>query len=47
MVSELSALSDRFMAKAGDFSDIVKMGRRQLQDAVPMTLGQEFERHCS
>jgi len=37
MVSELSALSDSFMAKAGVFSDVVKMGRTQLQDAVPMT----------
>jgi aspartate ammonia-lyase len=43
VVSELSALSDSFMAKAGAFSNIVKMGRTQLQDAVPMTLGQEFE----
>ncbi len=30
-------------AKGREFSDIVKMGRTQLQDAVPMTLGQEFE----
>jgi aspartate ammonia-lyase len=43
MVSELSSLSDSFMTKAAAFSDIVKMGRTQLQDAVPMTLGQEFE----
>ncbi|WP_151802161.1 aspartate ammonia-lyase [Acinetobacter guillouiae] len=28
--------------KAEEFSDILKMGRTQLQDAVPMTLGQEF-----
>src|SRR5690606_22530221 len=38
----LSALRDAFLAKAAEFSDIVKMGRTQLQDAVPMTLGQEF-----
>nr|WP_159233144.1 aspartate ammonia-lyase [Mycolicibacterium vanbaalenii] len=31
-----------FGAKASQFRDIVKMGRTQLQDAVPMTLGQEF-----
>lgn len=29
--------------KAGEFADVLKMGRTQLQDAVPMTLGQEFE----
>jgi len=29
--------------KASDFADVLKMGRTQLQDAVPMTLGQEFE----
>jgi aspartate ammonia-lyase len=42
MVSELSALCDSFLAKGESFSSIVKMGRTQLQDAVPMTLGQEF-----
>jgi aspartate ammonia-lyase len=39
----LGQLRDAFMAKAGEFEDIVKMGRTQLQDAVPMTLGQEFK----
>ncbi|WP_186644894.1 aspartate ammonia-lyase [Fluviispira vulneris] len=29
--------------KGNEFSDVIKMGRTQLQDAVPMTLGQEFE----
>jgi aspartate ammonia-lyase len=38
----LSSLRDAFMAKGQEFADIVKMGRTQLQDAVPMTLGQEF-----
>lgn len=28
--------------KAGEFADVLKMGRTQLQDAVPMTLGQKF-----
>lgn len=32
-----------FEAKAEEFSGIIKMGRTQLQDAVPLTLGQEFE----
>ncbi|HEX6557952.1 MAG TPA: aspartate ammonia-lyase [Longimicrobiales bacterium] len=38
----LKQLSDAFIAKSQEFDDIVKMGRTQLQDAVPMTLGQEF-----
>lgn len=42
MVCELNSLCDSFLAKGEAFSSIVKMGRTQLQDAVPMTLGQEF-----
>jgi aspartate ammonia-lyase len=38
----MEVLRTAFAAKAGEFSDVVKMGRTQLQDAVPMTLGQEF-----
>jgi aspartate ammonia-lyase len=40
--SALGQLKDAFIAKSREFDDIVKMGRTQLQDAVPMTLGQEF-----
>ena len=32
--------------KAVEFNDVIKMGRTQLQDAVPMTLGQEFESYA-
>ena len=39
----MTRLAHEFHEKAKSFSDIVKMGRTQLQDAVPMTLGQEFE----
>ena len=39
----VAALRDAFLAKGEEFADIVKMGRTQLQDAVPMTLGQEFQ----
>jgi len=39
---ELEALIKSFEAKAAEFSRVIKMGRTQLQDAVPMTLGQEF-----
>ncbi len=46
MVSDLAValtkLADAFGAKGAEFSDYLKMGRTQLQDAVPMTLGQEF-----
>ncbi len=35
-------LVDAFLGKGEEFKDLVKMGRTQLQDAVPMTLGQEF-----
>ena len=33
-------------AKAEEFTDVLKMGRTQLQDAVPMTLGQEFSTYA-
>jgi len=42
IVAEFNKLIDAFRAKGEEFKDIVKMGRTQLQDAVPMTLGQEF-----
>ncbi|TLM88247.1 aspartate ammonia-lyase [Pseudarthrobacter sp. NamE5] len=42
LCSEHSKLSDAFDDKAEEFAGIVKVGRTQLQDAVPMTLGQEF-----
>jgi aspartate ammonia-lyase len=42
----LASLRDAFMQKGQEFSDIVKMGRTQLQDAVPMTLGQEFHAYA-
>jgi aspartate ammonia-lyase len=38
----MRALADAFLAKGQEFSPHLKMGRTQLQDAVPMTLGQEF-----
>ena len=39
----LRFLRDAFEEKAEEFKDVLKMGRTQLQDAVPMTLGQEFK----
>jgi aspartate ammonia-lyase len=38
----MSQLATTFLGKGEEFSPHVKMGRTQLQDAVPMTLGQEF-----
>lgn len=42
-VPSLASLKEALEVKSKEFSHIVKMGRTQLQDAVPMTLGQEFE----
>jgi aspartate ammonia-lyase len=42
LTRELEQLVASFRAKGNEFIDIVKMGRTELQDAVPMTLGQEF-----
>ena len=39
---EMRQLVDAFLAKGQEFAPFLKMGRTQLQDAVPMTLGQEF-----
>ena len=41
-LEELALLRNAFRAKGDEFHDIMKVGRTQLQDAVPMTLGQEF-----
>ncbi|KAA0024058.1 aspartate ammonia-lyase [Antrihabitans cavernicola] len=38
----VASLREAFAAKAVEFADVLKIGRTQLQDAVPMTLGQEF-----
>jgi len=46
LVSVLTKLVESFRNKAMEFSHIIKMGRTQLQDAVPMTLGQEFEAYA-
>lgn len=43
----MAGLREAFLQKAEDFADVVKMGRTQLQDAVPMTLGQEFHAYAT
>jgi len=42
VVAAFKQLAAAFRAKGTEFKDMLKMGRTQLQDAVPMTLGQEF-----
>ncbi len=42
LIPSVRALRDALAAKAEAFADIVKIGRTHLQDAVPLTLGQEF-----
>ena len=47
LVEALRRLIDAFHAKGAEFAGVIKMGRTQLQDAVPMTLGQEFEAYAA
>jgi aspartate ammonia-lyase len=42
LVAAARALADSFAGKADAFADVLKTGRTHLQDAVPITLGQEF-----
>ena len=42
LLKAMEHLQGAYQAKADEFKDVIKMGRTQLQDAVPMTLGQEF-----
>ena len=43
LIESLENLRNSFLRKGNEFKDVLKMGRTQLQDAVPMTLGLEFE----
>jgi aspartate ammonia-lyase len=43
LLVEMDTLQKTLATKGAEFSDVIKMGRTQLQDAVPMTMGQEFE----
>ena len=46
LIAAMEILKVSFAEKAEEFKDILKMGRTQLQDAVPMTLGQEFSTYA-
>ncbi len=47
LIQSIEALADKFEKKASSFKDIRKLGRTQLQDAVPMTVEQEFQAFAS
>jgi aspartate ammonia-lyase len=46
LLEAMAHLRDAFAQKADAFADLLKLGRTQLQDAVPMTLGQEFSTYA-
>jgi aspartate ammonia-lyase len=46
LLRDMADLRRAFEAKAKEFDDVLKVGRTQLQDAVPMTLGQEFSTYA-
>lgn len=47
LLSELNRLIETLSEKTIEFDDVIKMGRTQLQDAVPMRLGQTFHGYAS
>ncbi|MDR2936483.1 MAG: aspartate ammonia-lyase [Rikenellaceae bacterium] len=47
LIASLKQLVEAFRTKGREFAHIIKMGRTQLQDAVPMTLGQEFDAYAA
>jgi aspartate ammonia-lyase len=46
LLEDMAFLRKAFEAKAAEFGGVLKVGRTQLQDAVPMTLGQEFSTYA-
>lgn len=46
-IDSLSNLRDAFLKKSGEFKDVVKMGRTEMQDAVPISFGQVFAAYAS
>lgn len=47
LIVSLTELLEAYRLKGNEFRDVIKMGRTQLQDAVPMSLGQEFEAYAA
>ena len=46
LINALIAMESAYRMKAKEFADVLKIGRTQLQDAVPMSLGQTFEAYA-
>jgi aspartate ammonia-lyase len=46
LLADMASLRQAFAQKAVEFESVLKVGRTQLQDAVPMTLGQEFSTYA-
>lgn len=46
LINSLIAMESAYRMKAKEFADVLKIGRTQLQDAVPMSLGQTFEAYA-
>ncbi len=46
LIDAMNVLREAFEVKSKEFENVLKMGRTQLQDAVPMTLGQEFSAYA-
>ena len=47
LLPSLRSLHKAFVAKVAEFDDIIKIGRTHLQDATPLTLGQEFSGYAT
>lgn len=47
LIPALTTLRDAIQAKSDEFKDIIKIGRTHMQDAVPLTLGQEFSGYAA
>lgn len=47
LIDKLDQLYDALMKKSEEFYDVLKVGRTQLMDAVPITLGQEFHAYAT
>ncbi len=47
LITSMDVLQKAFADKGFEFADVLKMGRTQLQDAVPMTMGQEFSAYAT
>ncbi len=47
VIKQLDTLYNTFMEKAVDYRDVIKMGRTEMQDAVPISFGQVFHAYAS